>query len=102
MKILKILEKYLDVFSNIFGKVLIRHVPRKKKYIPGSNIPFMTKELSKSFMQRSSLNYKLLSYTPEENKSSHRNQINSGVPLLRKTKMKCFSSLKEKDITDNE
>ena len=41
-----------SVFFDICSKVLNNHAPRKKTYIRGNSKPFMTKELSKTIMQR--------------------------------------------------
>ena len=62
----EILKKYLDVYFNVFGKILNRNAPRKKKYIRGSIKPFMIKELSQTFVQKRRLRNKFLSYPSEE------------------------------------
>lgn len=41
-----------EAFFNVYHKVLNRHSPPKQNYIQGNNIAFMTKQLSKAFMQR--------------------------------------------------
>ena len=44
-----------STFSDVFRSVLDRHTPLKKKMIRGNQGPFMTKQLSKTIMNRSKL-----------------------------------------------
>ena len=75
--------------------------PIKKKYAPGNQMPFMTKNLSKEIMTRSRLRNKYLKHKTEENRLLYTQQRNKCVSLLRKTKMNYYGNLNEKDITDN-
>ena len=61
----------------------------------------MTKELSKSFMERTRLRNKFLKNPTIENKLAYTKQRNFCVSLLRKVKKECFSNINEKNITDN-
>ena len=46
-------DKQYDLFSDIFRTILDLHAPLKTKRIRGNQAKFMTKELSKSIMNRS-------------------------------------------------
>ena len=46
-------DKQYDLFSDIFRTILSHHAPLKTKTIRGYQTKFMTKELSKSIMNRS-------------------------------------------------
>ena len=73
----------------------------KKKYAPGNQMPFMTKNLSKEIMTRSRLRNKYLKHKTEENRLLYTQQRNKWVSLLRKTKVNYNGNLNEKDISDN-
>ena len=64
-------------------------------------IPFMNKELSKAIMNRTRLRNVYLRKRPNENRKKYSKQRNYCISLLRRTKRKYYSSLDEKNITDN-
>ena len=48
-------DEELQRFCDINLQVLNQHAPQKSKYVPGNQMPFMTKQLSKEIMKRSRL-----------------------------------------------
>ena len=93
------MQRFCDI--NII--ILNRHAPRKRKLTRGSQLPVITKDLSKVLMKRSRLrnNLKLLKNRTEQNKMLYTKQRNYCVSLLKKSKKKYFENLNEKDILDN-
>ena len=89
------------LFFELCRSELEHHAPRKKKYIRGNNKPFMTKELSKSIMERTRLRNKFLKNPTIENKLAYTKQRNFCVSLLRKVKREYFANINEKNIIDN-
>ena len=89
------------LFFELCRSELEHHAPRKKKYIRGNNKPFMTKELSKSIMERTRLRNNFLKNPTTENKLAYTKQRNFCVSLLRKVKRKYFANINEKNIIDN-
>ena len=67
----------LEKFLQIFIAVLDKHVPQKKKYNRGNNMPLVNKPL----LARAQRNYR--------------------VNLLRKTKEQYYANLNKKDVADN-
>ena len=61
----------------------------------------MTKELSKSIMERMRLRNKFLKNQTIENKSAYTKQRNFCVSLLRKVKREYFANINEKNIIEN-
>ena len=59
-------DKQCDLFSDIFRTILDHHVPLKTKTI-GNQATFMTKDLSKSIMNRSSFKNRFLKWPSCEN-----------------------------------
>ena len=82
-------------------KVSNKHTPRKKKIIRGTQMPFMTKDLSKEIMKRSRMRNRFLKDKSLENRMLYTQQGNYCVSLLRKTKIKYYENLTEKKILDN-
>ena len=62
---------------------------------------FITKDLSKVIMKRSSLHNNFLRNRTRGNKTLYTKQRNYCVSLLKKDKKKYFANLNEKDILDN-
>ena len=62
---------------------------------------FITKDLSKVIMKRSSLHNNFLRNRTGGNKTLYTKQRNYCVSLLKKDKKKYFANLNEKDILDN-
>ena len=91
----------LQKFCQVTMDTLNSFAPIKKKYVPGNQMPFMTKNLSKEIMTRSRLRNKHLKHKTEENRLLYTQQRNKCVSLLRKTKMNYCGNLNEKGITDN-
>ena len=77
--------------------LLNKHTPIKKKYKSGNQMPFITKDLSKSIMKRSKLNY--LEHKINGNRMIKKKQRNYCVFLLRKTNF--FANWDEKKASDN-
>ena len=94
-------SKNPDKFFETCQTVLIKHAPRKKKYVRGNNKPFMTKAYSKAIMHRTRLRNKFLKNPTDSNKVLYNRQRNYCVSLLRKEKKEYFANLNEKTITDN-
>ena len=82
----------------MLDKQLLRY---KKKYIRGSQSPFMTKIISKAIMLRTKLRNKFLKYRSNENKTNSVKQRNRCVSVLKKTKSEYYSQLGEKNIWDD-
>ena len=60
-------DKQYDLFSDIFRTILDHHVSLKTKRIRGNQAKFMTKELSKSIMNRSRFKNRYLKWPSLEN-----------------------------------
>ena len=90
----------LENFCKTTMDTLNLFAPIKKKYTRGNQMPFMTKDLSKEMMTRSSLRNKYLKDKTEENRLLYTQQRNKCVSLLRKTKINYYGNLNVKDITD--
>ena len=85
-----------NAFFNMCRSTLDQHAPRKQKYARGNHMPFMNKTPSKEIMKRT----KFLKEITDESKKRYTSQRNYCVSLLKKTK-KNYSSLNEKDVSDN-
>ena len=59
------LQRLCDININILN----RHAPRKRKHAPGNQMPFMTKDLSKTITKRSRLRNNFLKNRTGENKT---------------------------------
>ena len=94
-------EKRLDAFSEICSDVLDKHAPQRKRYLRSNHKPFMNNEISKAIMTRTRLRNRFLKNRSNRNRDLFRQQRNSCVSLLRKSKKDYFSNLNEKQITDN-
>ena len=96
-------DKGFEKFCNISMDVLNKHTPRKKKLVRGNQIHFMTKDLSKKkkIKKRSRLRNRFLKDKSLENTMQYRQQRNDCVSLSRKTKLRCYVNLNEKEIIDN-
>ena len=96
----------LEVFKvhtvrDISMNALNKHAPRKKKFVRGNQMPFMTKDLSKEIMKRSRLRSRFLKKKSLENRMLYTQQWSYCVFLLRKTKVRYYASLNEKKTLDN-
>ena len=88
-------------FVNTCNTVLDKHLPKKKKYVRGNQLPFMNKTLSKAIMLRTLFRNKFLKNRSNENKTNYVKQRNHCVSLLRKRKREYYSNLDEKKICDS-
>ena len=70
----------------------------RKKIVRSNQVPFVTKDLSKEIMKRSRLRNRFLKDKSLENKMLYTQQRNYYVSLLRKTKIRYFANLNEKNI----
>ena len=59
----------LQRFSDININTLNRHAPRKRKLARGNQMPFITKDLSKTIIKRSRLHNNLIKIRTRENKT---------------------------------
>ena len=73
---------YKSTIFNMFNL----HVPIKKKYIRANEAPFMSKELHKAIMRRSSLESIFLKHRTDTNKKTCNIQRNLCKKLLKNTK----------------
>ena len=78
-----------DSFVTKYTEVVNRHAPIKSKVIRGNQAPFMTKELAKSIMTRSSLKNRFNRTKTKENWEAFARQRNKCVKL-RKISMKDY------------
>ena len=60
-------DKQYDLFSDIFRTILDHYASLKSKRIRGNQVKYMTKELSKSNMNRSSFKNRCLKWPAREN-----------------------------------
>ena len=74
----------------------------RKKIVRSNQVPFVTKDLSKEIMKRSRLRNRFLKDKSLENKMLYTQQRNYYVSLLRKTKIRYFANLNEKNILHNQ
>ena len=91
------LQRFCDISINILN----RYAPRKRKLPRGNQMSFITKDLSKAIMRRSTLRNNFLKNRTGENKGLHTKQRNYCVSFLRKSEKKYFANLNEKNILDN-
>ena len=74
---------------------------QEKEYTLENNKPFVTKMLSKSFMERTRFRNRFLKNPTDENRLAFTRQRNFCASLLKKEKKQYFAKLNEKNITDN-
>ena len=77
------------------------HAPKKKRYVRANQVPYMTKELHKMVMTRSRLRNKFIKDKTMESKIAYNRQRNICVSSFRKEKIKYFSNMNIKKVTDN-
>ena len=83
-------------FEEIFLRVLNAHAPLKKKVVRANNMPYMTKTLRRSALEKKYYKTKCL-----EDKHVFKKHQNFCNRLYKKEKRKYFNNLNLKDITDN-
>ena len=89
-------DKQHDLFSNIFRTILDHHAPLKAKRIRDNQVKFMTKELSKSIMDRSRLKNRYLRWPSHENFLAYKKAENLCNTLNKKAKNTYFGKATEK------
>ena len=88
-------------FEEVFLSVLDKHAPHKKKTVRFNHKPFVTKELRKAIMRRSSLKNKFYHSRTDENKQEYLKQKNFCDRLSKRIKSDYYSNLDMKNLTDN-
>ena len=92
----------LENFLQIFIAVLDKHVPQKKKYNRGNNMPLVNKPLlARAHMKRNRLRNRFWKNRSKVNRINYIKQRNYRVNLLRKTKEQYYANLNKKDVADN-
>ena len=92
-------DNQYDLFSDIFRTILDHHAPLKAKIIRGNQAKFMTKELSKSIMNRSRFKKRYLKWLSRENFLACKKGGNLCNSLNKKAKMTYFEKVTENGIT---
>ena len=87
------------MFCNISLKVLNKHTPRKKEFARGTQMSFMTKDLSKEITKRWRLLNRFLKCKSQE--MPYTQKRNYCASLLGNTKIRYYANLNEKEILDN-
>ena len=90
-----------DEFVNIFMDIFNRHAPLKFRYIRANDSPFMTNQLRKAIMLRSSFKNKFNKNRTTQNHLAYKRQRNVCTSLLRRTKKVYYENLDPAVITDN-
>ena len=80
-------------FLNIFGGILNKHAPIKKRYIRANQRSLMTRELSKTVVKKSKLRHRPLKEKSEVSGKGCTTQRNYCVNLLTKTKREYFANI---------
>ena len=91
-------DKHYDLFSDVFRRILYHHAPLKTKSIRGNQAKFMTKELSKSIMNRSRFKNRYLKWPSRENSLAYTKVKNLCNSLNRKAKKTYFEKVTENGI----
>ena len=91
-------DKQYDLFSDIFRAVLDHNAPLKCKRIRGNQAKFMTKELSKSIMNRSRFKNRYLKWPSRENFLAYKKAKNLCNSLNRKAKKTYLEKATENGI----
>ena len=94
-------EKDYMHFELIFLKVLEQHAPMKKKVLRANNKPYMTKNLRKAIMRRSTLKTKYMKNKTDENLKAFKKQKNFTNRLAKKERTKYFANLDLNKYSDN-
>ena len=93
-------DMYLT-FSGVVRSVLHRHAPLKRKMIRGNEGPFMTKQLSKTIMNRSKLRNKYIKWPFRENFLDYKKAKNTCNTLKKLAKKSYFDKVTSKDFVSN-
>ena len=81
--------------------VLDKHAPMKSKKFKGNHAPFMSKELSKAIMNRSSLRNVYTKWPSRENFLPFKKRKNYCNNLSKKIKRNYFTKIPSKGVTGN-
>ena len=90
-----------EAFKHTIVDTLDKYAPLEKKDLRANHSNFVTKEVSKSIINRSRLRNQFLKNKSVESRTKYNRQKNICVALLRKTKRKYYEALKLSDLNDN-
>ena len=94
-------EEAFAVFPSVFRGVADRHAPLKQKMVRGNNYPFMTKQLNKAVMDRSSIKSRYLKWPSRKNFLELKKAKGLCKNLTKKAKKQYFKSVSSKDLATN-
>ena len=98
VKLREIWEINYSSFENIFLSVLNKHTPYKKKVVRANQKPYLTKQLRKAIMNRSSLEHKFYKCQTTENHQAYKKQ----KKLLQQTLQKGKKAILYKSRFEND
>ena len=87
--------------SEIFSEVLNYHAPLKQKSVRGNHAPFMTRELSKTIMNKSKVKNSYVKGLSRKNFVAYKKAKNKCNSLTRKAKMKFFKEATKSGMMSN-
>ena len=90
-----------NLSTNKFLGIVNKHAPLKKKFVRGSNAPFMNREFQKEIYVRSRLRNKYWVEPTTENKVAYQKQRNKCVKIRRKSIKRYMDKVSEKGIETN-
>ena len=93
-------ENYCFI-TDIFIKIVERHVPLKKTFVRRNQAPFMNKELRKAIYTRSRLGNKFCENPTKENDKKYKIQGNKCVSLRKKSIKKYFKNISKDGVVSN-
>ena len=88
-------------FSELFGKVLDKHAPLKKRKVRGNQMPFMTKTLRQAVMRRSKLFHTFTRSKKQSDWENFRKQRNHCVKLRNKVRKTFLNILHPNEVNKN-
>ena len=90
-----------STFCDVFRSVLNRHAPLERKIIRGNQGPFMTKQLSKTIMNRSKLRNRYIKWPSRENFLDYKKAKNTCNNLNKFAKKSYFDKVTSKRFVSN-
>ena len=90
-----------SAFSDVFRSVLDRHAPLKRKMIRRNQRPFMTKQLSKTIMNRSKLTNRYIKWPSRENFLDYKKAKNTCGNLNKFAKKSYFDKVTSNGFVSN-
>ena len=90
-----------NLLTNKFLGIVNKHAPLKKKFVRGSNAPFMNREFQKEIYVRSRLRNKYWVEPSVGNKAAYKKQRNKCAKITRKSIKRYMAKVSEKDIETN-